>query len=254
MNTKNLSAWLSLGVATLALVLSQFSPIPSYFALPKLDFTVHKMLRISHALGEPILFPFLYINNSGNAQGSVSKIELVLTRLDSSFSKTFVAESYSQPEASVSFFNNPELSIPFGHIGISPGETWEGYIHFHEPFNLEQQNKNSEISRQMQEEFQEHFAGGQISGRFTFSEDLFRAIKKLTNDRLKSFGIGQYKIHLKIFDKSHTDPIVQHCHSFIIFDEPLKWFDKITETYRFGVYPSPVGNSVAFKLNPSSCD
>ena len=33
---KNVATWLSLGIAIIALVLSQLPPIPSYFALPEL--------------------------------------------------------------------------------------------------------------------------------------------------------------------------------------------------------------------------
>ena len=258
MGIKNLTVWLSLGLAMIAVVLSQFPPIPSYFALPKLNLTAHRNLQVRHYLGDLVLTPFLQISNSGNAQGTFAKIELVLTKQDSpSFRKKLLAQFHYLMPTTVAINQTP-TRIPFGQVSVSPGETWQTYIDFFEPPNTAWQLRAKNIQARVGGEIQNKLANRPLSdsGLVEISNKLFDEIKILTKERLSSVEIGEYRLYLKIFGDSNSEPAVQKCYSFTVFEGHLGQFDAITERYRFGAgitFPSQAGEGFSGDLFDVEC-
>ena len=244
MEIKNLTAWLSLGIAVTALVLSQFPPVPSYFALPELAITAHRNLQVKHHLGDLLLVPFLQINNSGKVRGTVTKIELVLTKQDnSSFRKSMLAQAYYLKPDTIAL-NQAPTAIPFGHISVSPGETWETYIDFYEPTNAARRLEAADIRGRVNAEIQQGLAEKlDINNELVYiSNDLFDEIKTYTDERLSLFEIGEYRLYLELFGESNSEPTARRCYSFTVFEGHLSQLDAITEQYRFGAgitFPSP---------------
>ena len=237
MDIKSLTAWLSLGVATIALILSQLPPIPSYFSLPKLNLTAHSSLQIRHNFGDLVLVPFLQISNSGNAQGMVSKIELILTRKDKpSYRKHLLAQTYSPKPGTIAPYQAPVV-IPFGHISVLPKETWATYISFYETPNTAWQIKTANIHARVAADIRKSWSENlstHVHESPKISNQLFDEIKNLTDERLSSFEIGQYRLHLKLFGGNNSKPIAHKCYSLAVFDGHLSQLDAITEQYRFG--------------------
>ena len=233
MSSKNLIGWLSLGVATIAFGFSQFPPISSYFATPKLNVSVDKTLKINHNFIGLVLVPFVHISNSGNARGSFSRMNIELTRpQDSSFKKKiFVAQTYSKTKTTDS--NKQILKTPLLNVSLSPDENWEAYIDFLEPFTTAQQIESREMFNHIDQEIRKHSPERQSNKQTKWSEDLFNEIKSHVKEQLKSFPIGMYKLHLKIFDKKNTEPAAQQCRSFIVHESHLKDLNKLTEQYRY---------------------
>ena len=244
MDIKNLTAWLSLGLATLALVLSQLPPIPSYFALPELDVTAHRNLKVRHYLGGLVLIPFLQINNSGKVRGTISKIELVLTKPDnSSFRRKLLAQAYYLKPQTIAL-NQAPTAIPFGRISVSPGETWETYIDFYEPLNAARRLEAADIQGRVAAEIQEGLADkSALSNELVqISNELFNEIKVHTDERLSSFELGEYRLYLKLFGENNSEPAARRCYSITVFEGHLGQLDTITEQYRFGAgitFPFP---------------
>ena len=245
MDIKNLAAWLSLGIAIVALVLSQFPPIPSYFALPELKLTAHRSLQVRHYLGDLVLVPFLQISNSGKVRGTISKIELTLTKQDSpSFRKHLLAQTYYLKPETISLNQNP-TPIPFGHISVPPSETWETYIDFYESPNAARRLRIAKIQGRAAAEIQKGLADKSPldSELAEISNELFDEIKAHTDERLSSFEIGEYRLYLKLFGESSSEPTARRCYSLTVFEGHLSRFDAITEQYRFGagiIFPLPL--------------
>lgn len=244
MATKNLTAWLSLAVATVALTLSQLPPIPSYFSSPQLSLTANRILQVRHSIGDLVLVPFLQINNSGNAQGTVSRLELLLTKQDSpSFRRTLSAQAYYLKPATVALNQTP-TAIPFGHIAVPAGETWETYIDFYEPPSVANRLQRADIQGRVSAEIQEGLSemSPYDNELAEISDELFEEIKSLADQRLKSFQIGEYTLQLKVFGDADDVPVAEKCYSLTVFQGHLSRFDAITDQYRFGAgisYPPP---------------
>ena len=237
MDIKNFTAWLSLGVATIAIILSQLPPIPSYFSLPELNLTAHRSLQVRHNFGDLVLVSFLQISNSGNAHGTVSKIKLILTKPDdTSYRKNLLAQAYNPKPETIAPYQGPAV-IPFGHISISPGETWETYIYFYETPNTAWQIKTANIHARIAADIQKSWSENLSTHThepLKISDKLFDEIKNLTDERLSSFEIGQYRLHLKVFGENNSKPIAHKCYSLAVFDGHLSQLDAITKQYRFG--------------------
>ena len=244
MDSKNLTVWLSLGIAMIALVLSQLPPIPRYFALPKLDVTAHRNLQVRHYLGDLVLVPFLQINNSGKAQGAITKIELVLTKQDDpSFRKNLLAQAYYLKPETIALNQTP-TAIPFGHISVPPSETWETYIDFYEPPSAARRLRAADIQGRVAAEIQESLADkSPLNNELAeISNELFDEIRAHTDKRLSSFEIGEYRLYLRLFGESESEPAARRCYSLTVFEGHLSRFDAITEHYRFGAgitFPLP---------------
>ncbi len=64
---------------------------------------------------------------------------------------------------------------------------------------------------------------------FKTSDILFNKMKSRADKQLESFKIGRYQLDLKIFGKSSSEPVVQKCYSFTVYDGQLSMFDTITD-------------------------
>lgn len=237
MDTKNLTSWLSLGIAIVAIVLSQLPPIASFFAVSQLTLTANRSLQAHHYLGDLILTPFLQINNSGNAQATISRIELIITKQDdSSFQKDLLAQTYYPTPEAIAPNESPTM-IPFGRIPISPSEFWENYVTFFEPISAARRSQIEQIGQRVDEEIDLALANELPSNNepVTISDDLFDEIKSLSDERL-SFEIGEYTLHLKLYIEDDPETAAETCYSLTIFDGDVTRFDAITEEYRIGMW------------------
>ena len=255
MNTKQITAWLSIIVATIALVLSQFPPIISYLDEPEFELIAYKNVHIRHHFGEISLAPFIQIENSGNARGKISKLELILTNTaGDSFKKKLIAQQYyPKPGAVAPYQLSP--TIPFGHISIQSKETWEAYVDFFVTPDIPKRDKVVDFEERMISEIQSKEQGVSPNFKFDYSEpkisdELFDEIKAFTDQKISSFVIGVYTLHLKLYDEGNTDVVAQKCYSLSVHGGQLKLLNKITDMYRNGegiIYP-PIGR-VGFIAN-----
>ena len=262
MYTQNLTAWLSLGVAALAVVLSQFPPLMTYYASPEFELVADSPINVSHNLGEIVLSPYLQIKNSGDAEGTVSKIELIVSKKgDSSFKKGMRAQIYYLKPSAISPGQLP-VQIPFSNISIQPGETWEAYVDFFKAHDVSRRGKIAEFRERVSSEFlesQKQRSNKQGIVYFeppTISDDLFNRIKSHTEKELSPFVIGQYSLHLKLYSKSDQEPDLQKCYLFTVFEGDLREMDRITGMYRTGLgIISPYFHRIGFPgdITKSEC-
>lgn len=258
MDIKNITTWLSLGIATIALVLSQLPSIPSYFALPELKRSVHNSLQVRHYLGDLVLVPFLQINNSGKAKGMISTIELDLAKRDRpSVRRTLVAQGYYLKPDTVALNHTPTV-IPFGQIFVAAGETWETYINFYEKQDSARRIKGADIQNRVAESIQKKLGDKPYSDGVPveIDDELFDEIEAVSDERLSWFEIGEYKLVLKLFGEDLVHPFAQECYSLTVFEGNLNRLDAITEQYRFGVgitFPLPGGYGFEGELFSVEC-
>ncbi len=249
METKKLTASLTLGVATCALVLSQFAPLSSYLASPHLTLTANRNLQVRHYLGDLVCFPFVQIHNSGKAQGTISKIELVVTKEDNpSYRKTLVAQAYYLKPDTVALNQTP-TAIPFGQITVDAGGTWETYIDFYETPIAARRLQAADIQARVAADIQEGLAQRlPFSNELAeISDELFEEIKSSTDERLQSFESGEYILKLRLFADNNSDSVTEKCYSLTVFQGHLSILDAITDGYRYGAGISfPPAGSVGF--------
>jgi len=254
---KSLTAWLSLVVAVIALVLSQFPPIPSYFASPHISFTA-KGLHIKHSLGLLSLTPYLHINNSGKARSTISKIELILAKQNHlSFRRTLFAQFYYL-EPSTLALNQAPTPIPFSNIAIPSGETWGAYVDFHKSLSNAEKIQFADISEKVNEEIQAGFSNKPPSVKelVKISDDLFGKIKSISDEQLESFQVGQYTLRFNLFDDSNSEIVAKKCYSFAVFEHHLNIIRTITDQYQTGagiLFMTPAQKGFYVDLVDTNC-
>ena len=254
MDIKSTTAWASLGIALTALVLSQFPPIPSYFASPSLELTAYNSLHVRHYLGDLVLVPYLQVNNSGTAPGKISKIELEIAKQDKpSVRKSLLAQSYYLKPDTVSLNQTP-TSLPLGQVAVPPGETWETFVDFFETPNEARRVRTANIQHQVAEQIQTALAVEQrpANSPVEISSELLDEIKTLSNAGLSWFEIGEYRLVLKLFGEHPHHPVAQQCYALTVFEGNLSQLSVITEEYRFGAgITFPLRNTSGFVGNLS---
>ena len=214
----------------------------SYHASPEFELIVYSPIKVHHYFGEIILSPFLQIKNSGDAEGTVSKIELVISKQDgSSYKKNLRVRSYYPTPGAISP-GQFSVQIPFGNISIQPGKIWEAYVDFFKAPDVSMRGNIADFRARVSSEIQEsqiqrsnmqHRANKKIP---TISDGLFNNIKTYTEDRLSTFKIGQYSLHLKLYSKQERDPELafQKCYLLTVFEGDMLQMGRITAKYRYG--------------------
>ena len=143
----------------------------------------------------------------------------------------------------VAFNQIPIPEKPFVTISVPPGKTWETYARFYKTPDVAGQAETKKIADRFNEEIQ---SSSKISGK------LVKEIKILTEKKLQSFKIGEYRVSLRLFDETNSEPAAQKCYSFTVFDYHLKQFATITDHIRPGIFPGQ--GKFSIDLSDAECE
>jgi hypothetical protein len=243
MEKRSITAWLSLGVSVVAVVLSQLPPLRTFVSSAKLDVDLNRNLQVRHIVGDIDLLPYVQISNSGSAPGVIGTIEIIITRKDTpSFKKVLTAQSYFLKPTSVGLNQTP-TAIPFGRIAVPPHETWDTYAEFFETPSsarrIEMARMQSNVSLQIQDALKA------ISPPNTklaeISDELFTELSSNANARLKDFTIGEYILRARVLS-TESQLLTEKCYTFAVYEGHISQLNAITEQYRYGAgitFPPP---------------
>lgn len=248
----NRTALASLGIALLAIVLSQLRPLYTYFDTAEFSMTIHQSLQVRHYLGEIFIVPYVRIKNSGGAGGYISRIELRLTRKDNpSYTQELTAQSYYLKPETVGM-NQAPTQIPFGDISVGPGESWDFYVEFFQTPTSEKRIQFAELKSRVQSEIQRELDALPPDAQklVEISDSLFEELGSISTSGLKSFEIGEYSVEFGVIADGGRNPVNRMCYTLTIFEGHIERLQAIIEGYRIGaglIIP-PIGK-VGFTTN-----
>ena len=237
MNEKKISA-ISLIAAVVAVVLSQFRPLYTYLDKPKLTSTVAPMLQIYHQWGFISVTPFLQFKNSGNASGTISRIELLLEKKDDPrFHLRLQALSYFLKPSTVST-GQIVTSVPFADIQLGPGETWEAYVTLGLIPPKAEQVKIADFKLQIYQQIQATLAKRPFtpfdSAPKKIDERLFGRVRGLVDRNMSGFGVGEYNLLLVFEDDLSKVLFITKCYNISVYEADMKFLSEITNQYKMG--------------------
>lgn len=258
MEKKSITAWLSLAVSVVAVILSQLPPLRTFISSAELDIDLNRNLQIRHIVGDIDLLPYVQISNSGSAPGVIGTIELVVTRKDTpSFKKVLTAQSYFLKPTSVGLNQTP-TAIPFGRIAVPPHETWDTYAEFFETPSsarrIEIARMQSKVSEQIQDAIK--MISPPNSKLAEISPELFSELSSNANARLKDFSIGEYILRARVLSTEVSQVLAEKCYTFAVYEGHISQLNAITEQYVYGAgiaYPPPGQVGFSADLYDFSC-
>jgi hypothetical protein len=128
--------WIAL-CAILALVLSQFPPLPHTLRRARLKLTPFRRMVVYHSLGNPNCNLFLIIENTGGRTVAIDGITIDFVK-DGRALFTLPAQGYWPALDAKSEF-------PFTQFQLGGGEIWARMVHFYEEFSHEDERRAAEF-------------------------------------------------------------------------------------------------------------
>lgn len=241
MGNKNLQHY-GFIISCVALILSQFKPVYTYFQNPEIEVNLGKNLSISHSLGSINFMSFMQIINSGEIEGQVNRIESFIISKDGSYKISLPAFSY---------FLNPTTTsrdqtvnqLPFAPTIIKSGDAWSYNVNFFNQRTDESCSKVNTLYSMAIADLQKNTDSVTKSPKMSTS--LFNQLKSCVSGSLPKFNPGEYLLMIVLYDTdSQDDLIVKKLYSFSLSKSNITIFNKITDDYQEGygiIYPPQSG-------------
>ncbi|GAA5218329.1 hypothetical protein ACFSJ3_15740 [Corallincola platygyrae] len=228
---ENIHNRISLGVAVMAVVLSQFPPIHKLFDDAELKIEVAQNLYATEQLGHVVLQPTVTIHNQGEVSGIIDRITLDLTRHSDEESMNFTVHSFYPPEAPLDPLA-PPVALPFHSIHVKPNDSWTAMTIASKRLpNQEDMNLISELANKMKLEI-----GAFNPDQPDFhevSQELFEEVSEISWKNLEFFTPGEYSVTLTARD-SDGNSVHKSNYTFLIDDWHMDQFGRSIEKYRYG--------------------
>lgn len=274
--TTSLAAWLSLSIATAAVVLSQLPPIRSYFASAQMEVSAGRQVYIEHVYGHIVLQPLIQFINKGSAVGRVRSLRATLGTIDGGATLSLWGDFYFDLPTSVGSGHSvvPRALLD---IDVGPTSTWKRHV------RLSRRNSDNELEelmgakRRIWNELSRDFdamlartaaldlarpvaSGTETVERSTVAaipaigDALFREIVEDVDRRLAPFGRGNFVLRLEARGEGDV-AVGTSCYKFALSSEHRRALDMITVGYKTGhgvIYPA-VARGVDVNLHEEDC-
>ena len=244
LNTKKqLIPILALAVSAIALVFSQFRPLYTYFAHPKISVVLSNTIGIQQNWGYLSLSQYMQIKNSGTAEGEVTHIEYFIAGKDNANYKIILpAQTYYLKPTT---FRTGDIvtQVPMGTTAVDQGTIWDSFVLFYRPFLKADQAKVAQLSLDIRRDIDRQISTiGNGGGLKYVNDSLFTEIQKTVNSNLGKFDRGEYYLLAMFWTDENKRPAIIKCYSLSVFDTDILTLNMITEGYHSGAgvyYPGP---------------
>ncbi len=218
-----LPPWLSLLVAVVGVGLSQFDPVPTWFAGSDLSLQESNELHVAHVLGTLVLTSFVQIDNTGGRQGTVSGIQVRLTRQGTQEAhRRLIADYYYHTwRAQVS-----EKS-PFANVRVDARAGWGAYIQFGEEMSNAELSTVNSMRTLVQDEVHSQAAQNKIA---EISDDLLSELEAAVSERLGLFEAGDYVMTVRLLGKRGAS-LGERCYFFHLDERQMSVFVRVPKRH-----------------------
>ena len=222
----------SLLVAGAAVILSQLPPISTWLPSPNLTVYVSDRMGVNNAIGVIGFNINVQLNNTGNTDIQVKRMELVL-RDSAGVVTNKPALNYFNPLTATS---NP-VALPINTINVPKTSNWSQAVFFNRPIGTSDEAEFLRVRQvvmgsilEQQMAIDQSF---EIPSLYTEAEPSFVQQALDFFDTMFDLQQGQYKATLSVFIEDQEEPFTQSF-SFTIFPHHIQMLRSQTEDYKFG--------------------
>ncbi|MCL5266865.1 MAG: hypothetical protein M1469_02030 [Bacteroidetes bacterium] len=213
-------------VSVLALVLSQFPPLHTYFSKPGIVITLPSRPVISHRFGYLFAYCFVQAFNQGDAPGRIEKIRLYIAKKDSTGPKQVLTATSIRDYSNAREGGRP-LDLPLGEVTIQPGENWQAQLVFTPTMSTKEEE---EVARFQDEIFSQIRLSGKPN---IIDRDLYKEVLDYSLGHLKGFTTGDYYMLMIVTQADRRNDVLL-LYGFSVYDFDIKQLKHIIEKYRVG--------------------
>lgn len=247
---------LSLLIATVAVLLSQFPPVYTWFYAPNLDIRTEESFAIrADAYVGLSIAKYYSVTNIGKESGRVQDLRLFIADQNGNLVQQIRAQNFRLPSASL--IGQPQLE-KFSEISLKPGDNWAHFISFGRKLNTlelegiryfrdEIKSERDEWEDDLQEQGYDFEKFDEDMPLFQISEKLLSNLKNAIKKKIKWFSEGDYKLYEVTF--TGDNPQIRQ-YSFVIKEHDLKIFADSLGEFSYGLMPSFMPN-VIFEITRS---
>lgn len=234
----------SVGVAILALVLSQLPPLHKLFRRGKLKLDVYEKGSITHMLGNPNMQFHLILNNTGGKQVTITSINAKLSR-DGKIIDTLQGQNY---------IKNPESNgqIILTKFKIKPNEEWIHSTNFFNNFSKTDEKQCKSIIKRVRDDISE-----KLKAKDESSKDLVVTTQELISEMNSFFNknfiweTGEYTLEISI-SCENTKHDLTKSFRFTLFESDSDELKEYETKYKYGesiLYNSKTDFGVVIRLS-----
>jgi hypothetical protein len=214
----------SIMIASIAIILSQVSPVKLWFKKAKLEIDTYESIWISHHVGNPIVQINLILKNIGGRKISINKIFIDIFR-DGEKISTLPLKNYLDKLNDTSY-------LQFGKFELEPNKEWNHGAKFLNFFSREDSKKYKEAERNIKNEIEKLKVP-------TDQNKIIKADQSFTKPFIELFDKhfqwkdGNYSLNLHIKTEDNTANIVKTI-KFTIFESLKEEFESDKIRYESG--------------------
>ena len=241
-NVKNPNFWsaLSVLVATIALILTQFPPIPQVIRGTSVKITVSETIDLWHDLGNIGLSAFLDIQNDGGKTVNIDRIECVILEKDTGNIFTFPVRTYQggQLDSSLGAISLRSVNFSLGTITLEPDQHWSAYVNCYDFFTRSELEQVNNIKIQIQSDVAEKLDQLPADERETawveIDDQLYQEAVDFFNKKFELTNEGNYQLFIRaVSDSGYTLRLLGF--DFTLFKSNIQTLQSLTEKdYKFG--------------------
>jgi hypothetical protein len=234
----------SVGLAMLALVLSQLPPLHKLFRRGKLELDVYEKGNITHMLGNPNMQFHLILNNTGGKQVTITSINAKLSR-DGKIIDTIQGQNY---------IKNPESNgqIILTKFKIKPNEEWTHSTNFFNNFSKTDEKQCKSIIKRVRDDISE-----KLKAKDESSKDLVLTTQELISEMNSFFNknfiweTGEYTLEIST-SCENTKHDLTKSFRFTLFESDSDELKEYETKYKYGesiLYNSKTDFGVVIRLS-----
>ena len=224
---KRTEVWAVL-VSTMAIALSQLSPIGTWFASNKVSAEIGSRIGLPNTIGITGCQIFLDLKNPGHRTVTISKLVLELT-YPNGIVKRMGAQSYSKLLSGQS----NAIDFPVTSIALNVGGNWSELVSFYADFTPSDEEEVSKLRLQISQDITSKLQqrGGQTGPLVTAADPLVAEASAFF-DKKFDLDKGKYTVSIKC-DASGKETLLSQA-SFTLYDYHVSMVKSQKEDYRYG--------------------
>ncbi len=223
---------LSLSVALVAVGLSQFRPLYTYFDQPDFSVSAPPVANIWNGWGNLAISRSVQVTNRGRAAGIIRRIAVALIE-ESRPSNRWVlpgAQYYMKPQ-SVSFMERPNVAM-MNEVLVQPDTSWENVVDFFRPFDAETQRRLQQITLKVQQQLSP--PDNLLNPPETVDDALAAEIGEVVDRNLAALVPGRYVLVEAYWFGETESPSEVKYFRFEIQQQDIDSLKQVKENYRWG--------------------
>ncbi|EHH1191833.1 hypothetical protein O1D87_003466 [Vibrio cholerae] len=230
--------------AFVAIILSQFPPMRTWFKGKKAELEKTPYVTLSHKVGNPNVSLFIILKNVGSQTLAVKKIRAVFKR-DNEEVFTLNAGGYLRNQ-------NDAFYTMFTPFDLKVDEVWAHTVNLNEYWSRKQQQRYREIESEIRNSIFTSQSGAtpEVGKLYEASIDSQIAISEFFKENFK-WDNGDYSVELEVLSENDT-VLIKDYFRFVLYESESKALADYQSDYKYGAgvyYNSPKHTGIVVEIS-----